>query len=80
MIKKINFIQNKAFELCLFLSLPASMALIVGSEEITSALFGYGAFDVESVSKFCKSFILLCTWTSGVCNYKSFFDIFICKR
>ncbi len=47
--KKINFIQNKSFELCLFLSLPASMALIVGSEQITSALFGYGAFDSDSV-------------------------------
>ncbi len=47
--KKIIFIQNKSFELCLFLSLPASMALIVGSEQITSALFGYGAFDSISV-------------------------------
>ncbi len=47
---KISFIQNKSFELCLFLSLPASMALIVGSKEITSALFGYGAFDTISVS------------------------------
>ena len=53
--KKINFIQNKAFELCLFLSLPASMALIVGSEEITSALFGYGEFKVLSVSNSAKA-------------------------
>ena len=48
--KKINFIQNKSFELCLFLSLPASMALMVGSKDITSALFGYGAFDNLSVT------------------------------
>ena len=47
--KKIDFIQNKAFELSLFLSLPAAMALVVGAEEITSALFGYGAFDKTSV-------------------------------
>ena len=53
--KKINFIQNKAFELCLFLSLPASMALIVGSEEITSALFGYGAFDADSIANSAKA-------------------------
>ncbi len=52
---KINFIQNKAFELCLFLSLPASMALVVGSEEITSALFGYGAFDILSVTNSAKA-------------------------
>ncbi len=54
-IKKINFIQNKSFELCLFLSLPASMALIVGSEQITSALFGYGAFDSLSVENSAKA-------------------------
>ena len=53
--KKIEFIQNKSFELCLFLSLPASMALIVGSEEITSALFGYGAFDTTSVLNSSKA-------------------------
>ena len=47
--KKINFVQNKSFELSLFLSVPASMALLVGSEQITSALFGYGAFDNNSV-------------------------------
>jgi len=54
-IKKINFIQNKSFELCLFLSVPATMALLVGSEEITSALFGYGAFDSASVSNSAKA-------------------------
>ena len=52
---KINFIQTKSFELCLFLSLPASMALMVGSEQITSALFGYGAFDNLSVLNSSKA-------------------------
>ena len=42
---KILLIQNKALELSLFLSLPASAALLIGSEEIISALFGYGSFD-----------------------------------
>ena len=54
-IKKINFIQNKSFELCLFLSLPASLALLVGSEQITSALFGYGSFDIASVQNSAKA-------------------------
>ena len=36
-------------ELSLFLSLPASIALLIGSEEIMSALFGYGQFDKNSV-------------------------------
>jgi putative peptidoglycan lipid II flippase len=46
---KILFIQNKALELSLFLSLPATFALIIGSEQIISALFGYGFFDQNSV-------------------------------
>mgnify|MGYP001411664402 CR=1 FL=1 len=48
-ISKIQLIQNKSLELSLFLSLPATAALIVGSKEITSALFGYGSFDQSSV-------------------------------
>ena len=47
--KKIDFIQNKALELSLFLSLPATLALLIASEEITSSLFGYGSFDSSSV-------------------------------
>ena len=46
---KILLIQNKALELSMFLSLPASVALVVGSEEIISALFGYGSFNIEAV-------------------------------
>ena len=33
----------------LFLSLPATLALLIASEEITSSLFGYGSFDSSSV-------------------------------
>ena len=47
-ISKIHLIQNKALELSLFLTLPASAALLIASEEIISALFGYGSFDQES--------------------------------
>ena len=47
--KKINFIQNKALELSLFLSMPAAIALLIASEEIMSSLFGYGSYDKESV-------------------------------
>jgi putative peptidoglycan lipid II flippase len=46
---KVLLIQNKALELSMFLSLPASMALILGSEQIISALFGYGSFNEEAV-------------------------------
>ena len=47
---KILLIQNKALELSLFLSLPATIALIIGSEQIISALFGYGSFNETSVN------------------------------
>ena len=47
---KILLIQNKALELSLFLSLPATIALIIGSEQIVSALFGYGSFNENSVN------------------------------
>jgi putative peptidoglycan lipid II flippase len=42
-------IQNKSLELCLLLSLPACFGLIITSEEIISALFGYGSFSEENV-------------------------------
>ena len=47
--EKISLIQNKALELSLFLSLPAAIALVIGSEQIISALFGYGSFNKTSV-------------------------------
>ena len=47
---KVKLIQNKALELSLFLSLPATMALIIAPTEITSSLFGYGEFDISSVN------------------------------
>jgi len=46
---EILFIQNKALELSLFLSIPAAVALLFASEEIVSALFGYGSFDESAV-------------------------------
>ena len=47
--EKILLIQNKALELSLFLSIPATIALIIGSEQIISSLFGYGSFSEVSV-------------------------------
>ena len=39
----------------MFLSLPASIALLLGSEEIISALFGYGSFSQDAVSNSAKA-------------------------
>ena len=41
---QIISIQNKALELSLFLSIPATIALFIASKQIISALFGYGSF------------------------------------
>tara|TARA_B110001452_G_scaffold255791_1_gene248567 strand:- start:733 stop:2259 length:1527 start_codon:yes stop_codon:yes gene_type:complete len=48
-IKKLTNIQSKSFELSLLLSIPASFGLIIASEEIVNALFGYGSFSKEDV-------------------------------
>ena len=54
-INKINLIQNKSTELSFFLSLPAMLALVIASEQITSSLFGYGSFDMISVQNTSKA-------------------------
>ena len=46
---EIELIQNKALELSLFLSIPATVALFIASSPIISALFGYGFFSETSV-------------------------------
>tara|TARA_Y100000992_G_scaffold53345_1_gene31853 strand:- start:771 stop:2300 length:1530 start_codon:yes stop_codon:yes gene_type:complete len=55
---KILQIQNKALELSMFLSLPAFVGLIIGSEEIISALFGYGSFNEVAVNNSAKALYL----------------------
>jgi putative peptidoglycan lipid II flippase len=48
-VKKISNIQNKSFELSLLFSIPASFGLILASNEIVNALFGYGSFTQNDV-------------------------------
>ena len=48
-IKKLSNIQSKSLELALLLSMPASLGLILASEEIVNALFGYGSFSKDDV-------------------------------
>ena len=47
---KISSIQNKSIQLSLLLSIPASLGLIIASEEITNGLFGYGSFTLKDVA------------------------------
>ena len=39
----------------MFLSLPASVALFIGADEIISSLFGYGSFNETAVSNSAKA-------------------------
>ena len=48
--EKVKNLQNRALELCLFLSIPAALALVLASEQIITSLFGYGSFDNISVT------------------------------
>ena len=43
-------LQNRSIELCLFLSVPAAVALFLASTEIVTSLFGYGSFNSDSVT------------------------------
>jgi putative peptidoglycan lipid II flippase len=49
-ILKISNIQSRSIELSLLLSIPASAGLILASEEIVNALFGYGSFSIENIN------------------------------
>ena len=53
--KEISLLQNKALELSLFLSIPATIAILIASEEIISALFGYGSFGEVEVKNSSKA-------------------------
>ncbi len=56
---KISSIQNKSIQLSLLLSVPASLGLIIASEEIINGLFGYGSFsqiDVKMTSDALRFF------------------------
>jgi len=47
--EQITNLQNRALELCLFLSIPAATALVLAPNQIITSLFGYGSFNQESV-------------------------------
>ena len=52
---KISNIQNKSLQLSLLLSVPASIGLIIASEEIVNGLFGYGSFSIKDVEMTSKA-------------------------
>ena len=55
---KVSNIQNRSIQLSLLLSIPASMGLIIASEEIINGLFGYGSFTTKDVELTSKALML----------------------
>ena len=78
--EKINLIQNKALELSLFLSLPASIALLIASEEIMSSLFGYGSFDEEGVENAAKALFYFAIGLPAFALIKVFSTFFFARH
>ena len=77
---KIDLIQNKALELSLFLSLPASIALLIGSEEIISALFGYGEFDKKSTYNSAQALFFFSLGLPAFAMIKVFSNFFFANQ
>tara|TARA_B100000795_G_scaffold25016_1_gene16690 strand:+ start:1013 stop:2542 length:1530 start_codon:yes stop_codon:yes gene_type:complete len=78
--KKIDLIQNKALELSLFLSLPASIALFIASDEIISALFGYGQFSESSVLNSAKALFYFSLGLPAFAMIKVFSNFFFANH
>ncbi len=78
--KKIDLIQNKALELSLFLSLPASLALLIASDEIISALFGYGQFSEASVLNSAKALYFFALGLPAFAITKVFSNFFFANQ
>ena len=76
---KILLIQNKAIELCLFLSIPAAVALFIASEQIVSALFGYGSFDESGVKNSAKALFYFGLGLPAFCLIKIFSSFFFAR-
>ena len=77
--EKIILIQNKALELSLFLSIPASIALLIASEEIISSLFGYGSFDESSVKNSAKALFYFALGLPAFALIKVFSSFFFAR-
>jgi len=78
--KKIDLIQNKALELSLFLSLPASIALFIASDEIISALFGYGQFSESSALNSAKALYFFSLGLPAFAMLKVFSNFFFANH
>ena len=78
--EKIIFIQNKALELSLFLSIPAAIALVIASDEIISALFGYGSFNEIGIKNSGKALFYFALGLPAFSLIKVFSSFFFARH
>ncbi len=78
--KKALNLQNRALELCLFLSIPAAVALVLASEEIISSLFGYGSFNIESVNNTAIALTFFAIGVPAFSILKIFSNLFFARN
>jgi len=78
--EKIIIIQNKALELSLFLSIPAAVALLIASEQIMSALFGYGSFDEVGIKNSAKALFYFALGLPAFSLIKVFSSFFFARH
>jgi len=77
---QIKNIQNKALELSLFLSFPATIALLIASEPTISSLFGYGSFSQTAVENSSKSLFYFAFGLPAFALIKVFSSFFFARH
>ena len=73
-------LQNRAIELCLFLSVPAATALVLASEQIITSLFGYGSFNIESVNNTAVAITFFAFGVPAFSILKIFSNLFFARN
>jgi len=79
-LEEIKSLQNRALELCLFLSVPAAVALIMAGHEIITSLFGYGSFNEESVKNTTLALIYFAFGVPAFSILKIFSNFFFARN
>ena len=78
--EKITNLQNRALELCLFLSIPAGVALVLASNQIVTSLFGYGSFNEISVVNTAKALTFFAFGVPAFSILKIFSNFFFARN
>ena len=77
---KVSSIQNKSIQLSLLFSIPASLGIIIASEEIVSGLFGYGSFTIKDVKMTSSALMFFGYGVIAFSLVKILANFFLCKR